>query len=146
MRAVARAADGRGPPTTLTETVLGSLHLAHPQALIPWVASATKGEIGALAPAVLEAALAGDPGASEVLKEALEELLAHLEVARSRWPAEKRPIPMALVGGLVGAGGGLRQRLETLVVGVGGRLVSRPVVPVRGAGSLALDLAGTLPA
>ncbi|MGW8266148.1 MAG: N-acetylglucosamine kinase [Longimicrobiales bacterium] len=145
LRVVARAADGRGPETTLTETFLRSLHLPEPQALIPWVASATKGEIGALAPAVLKAGLAGDPGASEVLNEALEELLAHLEVARSRWPAGAGPIPMALVGGLVEEGAGLREGLEKLVAGVGGRLVPHPVVPVRGAGSLALEMARTLP-
>lgn len=146
LRAVARAADGRGPATTLTRTLLQLLHLLHPQALIPWVATATKGEIGALAPAVLEAALDGDPGASEVLEEALEELRAHLQVARSRWPEGERPIPMALVGGLAEEGVGLRRRLETLVVGVGGELVSRAVVPVRGAGANALELAGLPPA
>lgn len=145
LRAVARAADGRGPTTTLTETLLETLHLHDPQALIPWVAKATKGEIGALAPSVLDAALAGDPGGAEILKEGLEELLRHLEVARARWPAEERPIPMALAGGLVEGGGGFRSRLETLVTGVGGRLSPHPVVPVRGAGSLALELARNLP-
>jgi len=141
LQAVARAADGRGPSTILSKILLRTLRLTDPQALIPWMASASKGEVAALAPLVLDAAEGGDPAGAEVLKEGLDALLRHLEVVRSRWPTEEEPIPMALVGGLVGGGGALKGRLETLMVGVGGQLVSHPVSPVRGAGELALAMA-----
>ena len=140
LRAVARAADDRGPSTVLTRTLLSALHLPDPAAMIPWAARASKGEIGALAPLVLKAAETGDPGASEALKGGLEALLRHLEVIRTRWPSPEEPIPLALVGGLVEEEGPLRVRLETLVHGIGGRLVSHPVVPVRGAARLARSL------
>ena len=139
LRAVARAWDGRGPSTLLTEKVLATLNLLDPPALIPWSATASKGEIAALAPLVLEAAEVGDPGGAEALKGGLEALLRHLEVVRSLWPSTHQPMPLALVGGLVEGDGPLRARLETLVEGIGGTLVSHPVLPVRGAGLMALD-------
>jgi len=140
LRAVARAADGRGPRTGLTETLLEALGLHDPPSLIPWASTATKGEIAALAPRVLEAAFSGDPAGAELLKEGLEALLRHLDVARTAWPGEEGGVPMALVGGLAEEVPPLRDRLETLVRGVGGRLVPPPVVPVRGAAHLALEL------
>jgi N-acetylglucosamine kinase-like BadF-type ATPase len=141
LRAVARASDGRGPFTTLTRTLLRKLRLADPQALISWTASAGKREIAALAPLVLEAAVAGDEGGAEILEGGLKELRRHLEVVRSRWPSEEGPVPLALVGGLTEEGGPLRGRLAPLVEEVGGRLAHSPVVPVRGAALLALELA-----
>lgn len=141
LQAVARAADGRSPPTTLTGTLLATLNLDDPQGLISWTATATKGAIAALAPRVLDAAEAEDPVAADILEEGLNALLRHLEVAGSRWPASERPVPLALAGGLMGEGSALRQGLEPLVVGVGGRLVSRSIVPARGAAELALEMA-----
>jgi glucosamine kinase len=141
LRAVARAADGRSASTALSRVVLERLGLPEPQALIPWTANASKGEIAALAPLVLDAAEAGDREAAEVLAEGLMALLRHLEVVRSRWPESKDLIPMALVGGLAVEGSPLRRRLVPLVTRVGGRLLARAVVPVRGAARLALDLA-----
>jgi glucosamine kinase len=140
LRAVARAADGRIPGGILSEKILEALHLSEPHALIPWTASATKAEVAALAPLVIGAALAGDPGATEILKEGLEQLLLHLEVVRSKWPKGDEPIPVALVGGLVDGEPQFRRRLETLVKGVGGRMTDHDVVPVRGAAQLALAL------
>ena len=140
LRAVARAADGRTPGGTLSEGILGALHLSEPHALIPWTASAPKGEVAALAPLVIGAALAGDPGGMEILEEGLEHLLVHLEVVRSKWPKEDSPIPVALVGGLVDGEPRFKRRLETLVKGVGGRLAEHAVVPVRGAAQLALAI------
>jgi len=141
LKAVARAADGRGPATTLTDTILEALHLRSPHALISWAASAAKGEIAALTPLLLQAAFSGDPAAAEILKGGLEALLRHLQVVRSRWPRGGGDIPMALVGGVMEASAPLRRRLETLVEGVGGRLTAHEVVPVRGAARMALALA-----
>jgi len=141
LKAVVRAADGRGPITTLTDTILKGLHLRSPHALIPWTASATKGEIASLSPLLLEAGVAGDPAAAEILEEGLEALLGHLQVVRSRWPHAGGAIPMALVGGVVDASAPFRRRLEALVEGVGGRLTPHAVIPVRGAAQMAMALA-----
>jgi glucosamine kinase len=141
LRAVARAADGRSPSTSLSGTLLEALRLPGPSALIPWAASATKGEIAALAPHVLGAARAGDPTAEAVVEEGLEALRGHLEAVRARWPSGAGPIPMALVGGVVREGGPWGERLKTLVAAVGGDLSPGPVVPVRGAAWMARDLA-----
>ncbi|MGD8361182.1 MAG: BadF/BadG/BcrA/BcrD ATPase family protein [Gemmatimonadota bacterium] len=141
LRAIARAADGRSASTALSRVVLETLGLPEPRALIPWTANSSKGEIAALAPLVLEAAEAGDREAAEILAEGLMALLRHLEVVRSRWPDSKDLIPMALVGGLTVEGSLLRRRLAPLVTRVGGRLVSRAVIPARGAAQLALALA-----
>lgn len=140
LRGIARAADGRGPATVLTDRLLDALGLPGPQALIPWAASASKAQVAALAPRVLAAAFDGDPVGVELLKGGLEALLRHLEVVRAKWPAHGEAIPMALAGGLAEGIPPFRERLETLVAGVGGRLAPPPVVPVRGAAKLALDL------
>jgi len=140
LRAVARASDGRGPPTVLTDTLLELLGLPAPPALISWSATASKGEVAALAPHVLEAAFSGDRAGAELLKSAVAALLRHLEVVRTRWPREEEDIPMALAGGLADGIPPFRERLETLMKDVGGRLAPSPVVPVRGAAHLALEL------
>ncbi len=140
LKAVARQADGRGPESTLTPAVLSALGLPDPPALIPWVAAATKGEIAALAPTVLAAAGAGDPVALELEARALEELAGHLEVARARWPRHGEALSVALVGGVVEEGGGFREELAEMVSRLGGVLCPHPVVPVRGAAELALEM------
>lgn len=140
LRAVARAADGRIPSGTLSQEILEALRLPDPHALIPWTASATKGEVAALAPLVIGAALAGDPGGMEILEDGLQHLLVHLEVVRSKWPEGDESIPVALVGGLVDGEPRFKRRLETLVTGIGGRLAVHAVVPVRGAAQLALAI------
>ncbi len=53
LRAVVRAADRRDPPTRLTAALLGALQLPSAPDLVPWVARASKAEVGALAPLVL---------------------------------------------------------------------------------------------
>ncbi len=140
LRAVARASDGRGPRTILTDALLGLLGLPGPPALIPWSATASKAEVAALAPHVLEAAFSGDPAGAELLKAAVEALRRHLEVVRTNWPRQEEAIPMALAGGLAEGVPPLRERLEMLVKAVGGALAPSPVVPVRGAAHLALEL------
>lgn len=140
LRTVARASDGREGATILSATILEALHLPDPQSLIPWTASAGKGEVAALAPLILEAAAQGDPGAGAILEEALEEIRLHLREVASRWAPWGIPIPLALVGGLVEEGGALRDSLRGLVEEVGGELCPHPVIPVRGAAHLALAI------
>lgn len=140
LRAVARASDGRSGATVLTSTLLSALRLASPQELIPWTAAASKGEVAALAPLVLEAAEGGDAPADAIVRKGCEELRAHLEVVRKSWEPWPHPIPMALVGGLVEEATPFREQVSTLVREIRGVLPLRPVLPVRGAARRALSL------
>ncbi len=139
LRAVARAADGRGRPTLLTPRLLEELGLPDPPALIPWMASASKGQVAALAPRVVEIARTGDPPAAGILQNALEELRRHLEVLREAWAPWGESFPLALSGGLLTAGGPLRELVEAVAREGGARLHPEEVVGARGAALLALE-------
>jgi N-acetylglucosamine kinase-like BadF-type ATPase len=81
LQAVVRAADGRDPPTALTEIVLNALGLASPQDLIQWIyaiptapqnAPSRISEIARFAPLVLAAV--DDPTAQRIIAESVDEL------------------------------------------------------------------------
>jgi N-acetylglucosamine kinase-like BadF-type ATPase len=140
LRALARAHDGRDPPTSLTPALLGALDLCSFWDLIPWVAHASKAEIGALAPLVLEAAAAGDPTSVGILDAGLEALGKHLGVVRAAWDPWGGLFPLALSGGLLEEGGLLRPAAMEMAAKRGAELRTGPVVPARGAARLALLL------
>lgn len=142
LRAIARAADGRAPPTALTAAVLDHLGLARPRDLPGWAESATKADIAALAPLAIRTARSGDAAAQTVVQRALEALADQLSAAiRQLFPcAPDNPPPIALTGGLIAPDGPLRADLEHLVASAGGRLLPRAVIPERGAARLALTL------
>jgi N-acetylglucosamine kinase-like BadF-type ATPase len=141
LRAVVRATDHRDPPTLLTPTLLAALHLPDPQALIPWIARASKGEVGALAPTVLEIARGGDPAAQAILSRGLEGLALHLAVVRRAWAPWGDRFPLALSGGLLEVGAPFRDPVVELVTEMKAELYTAPVIPVRGAARLAQKLA-----
>ena len=104
LRAVVRASDGRGPQTSLTESLLAALALAAPADLIPWLyreapAAARTTEIAALAPRVLQAAEAGDIAALDIVDEAAVELACAAQTVRRRLRAPD--LPLAFSGGLL---------------------------------------------
>lgn len=153
LRAVLRAADGRGAATTLSQRVFPALGLAtdrapatgseaRPDALVRWVAGASKAQVAALAPVVAEAAAAGDAVADALIDAAVSDLVEHVVTLRARVSAEtSEEAQTALAGGLLGAGGVLRapviERLRALGV------VVQPDTPdaVLGAGQRALRMA-----
>jgi N-acetylglucosamine kinase-like BadF-type ATPase len=139
LRAVTRAADGRGPDTRLGTLLLAALGLDAPADLIRWTAGATKRQVAALAPLVLQAADAGDALADELAGTGARELAHVVEaVRRSLEPWADTPA-VALVGGLIaGAEAPLRRRLERALAELPVRLDPREVIPARGAASLAL--------
>ena len=106
LRAVARAADGRGPQTALTSSVLAHWGLSQPQNLVQYVYQRDTGraEIAALAPLV-EAA-GEDACACAITRQAGQELaLAIKAVAQQIFPREYfglvKPIPCALAGSVL---------------------------------------------
>jgi glucosamine kinase len=141
LRAVARSADGRDSPTLLLPLVLETLSLPDPHSVIRWVAEASKGEVGALAPLVLEAASQGDPSARSIVDEGVKALGKYLDVLARAWAPWGRAFPVALAGGMAAENGPLRAPLARMVKERGGVLHTGPVVPARGAARLALDLA-----
>jgi N-acetylglucosamine kinase-like BadF-type ATPase len=140
LQAVARAADGRGPATSLTERFLNRFGLGKPQDLIPavyrggWDRTALAG----LAALVVETA-EGDAVAAKVVEEGARELaLAGKAVARELgWGGT---VPVALAGGLLLGSEGYRQRvLDGLQAqGVQGDPVTLVTEPAQGAVRLAL--------
>ena len=141
MRAVVRAADGRDPPTRLTQDLLGFLGLLDHRDLVPFVAGATKGQVGALAPLVLMAAEEGDPASRSIVDLGLKALGQYLEAVRGQWKPSGTPFPLALAGGLLEKDGLLRNPLLAMASRKGAETSPDPAIPVRGAARLALELA-----
>lgn len=142
---VAAASDGREPETALVGAILTATELQGTGELIPWAASASPAELASLAPAVAQAADAGDLRANALLAMAVEELMLHVRtLGRQLFVDERAHIPVALSGGLLHRGSPLRRRLEhrirTAVPGAAVR--AEPVVPERGAIRNALRLLG----
>ncbi len=111
LQAVARAADGRGPATTLTERFLNRLGVKQPQELIAAVyrSGRDRTEFAALAPLVIEAAENDAVAAEIVEKEARELARAGESVIRQLgW---NDPVPVALAGGLLIGSERYRQRV-----------------------------------
>jgi N-acetylmuramic acid 6-phosphate etherase len=122
LRAVARAADGRGPATGLTQQFLTRLGLNRPPELIPTVyqGSWDRAALAGLAPLVLEAAEAHDTVAAALVAEAAGELAGAAAAVARELAIETSPLPLALAGGVLLASEGYRRRvlqmLETLSV------------------------------
>jgi N-acetylmuramic acid 6-phosphate etherase len=99
LRAVASAADGRGPSTVLTERLLAACGLEQPEELIGYVyAQADRATLAAFAPIVLDCA-AIDPVAHRIVLDGAAELAAVAATAAARL-ALPATVPLALAGGL----------------------------------------------
>lgn len=145
LRALTRAFDGRGARTELTPVLLEAAGVAEVGDLVAWVAGATKSEIAALAPLVLELASSrSDPVAAGIRDRAVSDL-AELVSAVCGAPALEGGAgesdgAVALSGGLICPGGPLRSAVEAAMEDLGLTVVRREVRPERGAAALALSL------
>jgi N-acetylglucosamine kinase-like BadF-type ATPase len=144
LQAVARAADGRGPVTTLTERFLNRLGLKQPQELIAAVyrGGRDRTEFAALAPLVIEAA-EEDGVAAEIAEEGAREL-ARAGQAVARQLGWNDLVPVAMAGGLLVGSEGYRQRVLRFLNECGVQVGSVVVVeePAQGAVKLALAKSG----
>ena len=75
LRAIARAADGRGDRTELTDRILNTLELNEPAELIRWVHAASRDTIAQLAEVVFDTAKTRDTVADSIVDEAADELV-----------------------------------------------------------------------
>jgi N-acetylglucosamine kinase-like BadF-type ATPase len=75
LRAIARAADGRGDRTELTDRILNGLELNEPAELIRWVHAASRDTIAQLAEVVFDTAKTKDTVADCIVDKAADELV-----------------------------------------------------------------------
>lgn len=138
IRAAVRGAEGRNPPTGLTDRLFQALAADSVDEVFEWSKRATKRDVAALAPFVIEEADRGDTGADEIVARAVDGLIQHAEALTST--AGTQPSPeIALVGGLVEPGGLLRQRTLDALERAGFRARAGRVLPTRGAVLMALE-------
>lgn len=138
LRTAARAADGRAPDTALCERFLQRLGLHAPEALIPWGARASKADVAALAPAVLEAARDGDEVAAALVEDALMALAAHVAALLRRLGPWDEPPPVAAAGALIEPAGPLHSQFAAAIRCERCTFRRVPVNAARGAARLAL--------
>ncbi|MGQ0702144.1 MAG: N-acetylglucosamine kinase [Gemmatimonadales bacterium] len=142
LAAVSRARDGRGPASALSDAVLQASPASDFDGLIRWTTTADPAEIAALAPSVFRAAHTGDPVAQGIVAAAAEELAALVESLASLL-GDSPAIPLALAGGNLDPGRGLRPAvLEVLEARPRFAIRTERLEPAEGALALARKLAG----
>ena len=111
LKAVVRAADGRGAATSLTALVYEKLQVTEVSAVITWLYASTTGkkEIASLAPLLLTALTQEDPAALAIADHAAEELAA---LACAVWRK------LGLQGGELALLGSILTRYERIRAGV----------------------------
>jgi N-acetylmuramic acid 6-phosphate etherase len=141
LQAVVRAADGRGPETSLCRSLLDQLRLNEPDELIATIyqRSLDRSAIAALAPLVLKAAKAGDAVASDIAQSGADQLAAAI-AATARRLALPAAFPLAIAGGLLLSSSSYRERLlESLAAtGIRPHPITSVGEPAEGAIRLAL--------
>lgn len=138
LRYVVRAEDGRMPPTALRVRVLRSCGLDAVDDLVSWVRRASKAQVAALAPRVIDAADDGDSAAMEIVADSIRDLAEHVRAGVERTGPWEEPAPLILWGGLLGEGGPLRSRAVEGLLDVNAQLSSHTIDPPIGAARLAL--------
>jgi N-acetylglucosamine kinase-like BadF-type ATPase len=102
LRAVIRAADGRGRKTMLVEAMLGRLELKVPDDLLAWLyqsgGSRTR-DVAKLAGVVMEQAAGGDAVSQDIVLRAAQELA--LAVRAIQLILKREALPIAFAGGLL---------------------------------------------
>jgi N-acetylglucosamine kinase-like BadF-type ATPase len=99
--AVARSADGRCPPTPLTDAVLAKLNVAEPRAMLGALEATgnVRGVMASLATIVTTSAAAGDATATAILRDAASELADMIASLAARVDLGAA-FPLALTGGV----------------------------------------------
>ncbi|CAG0937596.1 glucosamine kinase [Thermoflexales bacterium] len=143
LRAIAQAADGRGPLTQLTDMILAHWSLSKTSELIYQVyrTPVPTQEIAALAELVEVAAAQGDEVAQTLLHEAGYELARTTQAVIKRLQLPK-PVPCAIAGGALLSGERLQQAWRSAVAALGLQLdpIARVDEPAQGAVRLAQQL------
>lgn len=104
LRAVARAADGRGPATGLTERLVAYVGGRNARSLVDWVYDPTtsRRDIAALAALTDQVAAGGDAVAIRILRWAGRSLALQVAVALRQAGWERGPVPVVAAGRVLG--------------------------------------------
>jgi N-acetylmuramic acid 6-phosphate etherase len=144
LRAVVRAADGRGPRTALSERLLAGQGLRRPEELVGAVygGGLDRTALAGLAPVVVAAAEEGDEAADTIVSEAAGQLAATAAAAVRALGLEAPAVPTALAGGLLLGSAGYRRQVLDSLAGLGCRAEPVALVhePAEGAVRMALAL------
>ena len=118
LRAVARAADGRGPQTVLLPRILERFQISSPSDLVPIIYSeqTDRSSIARLAPIVFAAAESGDAAAAGIVEAAAAELSEMVGVLAQRLGFADAPFFFAVTGGVLTQQPGFAERLRQLLV------------------------------
>jgi glucosamine kinase len=139
MRCLTWSEDGRAAPTAMTDPLLEFCGVGSVEDLITWREAASKAQVAAVAPLVVEAANGGDSAARETLAAAVQSLVAHVEASLEATGPWSGSAPLVLWGGLLDAEGPLHSRLGTALGHLDVRLEHRDLDPAMGAAMLALS-------
>jgi N-acetylmuramic acid 6-phosphate etherase len=103
LQEVAHAADGRGPPTVLTEKLLAALGGERPMDLIPAVYRGgwDRTALASLAPLVLDAAEQGDGVSGRIVAQGAHQLALTVAAAAMRLELPPDRLPLAITGGTI---------------------------------------------
>jgi len=136
-----RAADGRGPATTLYQRICEHLDLHAPSDLVGWFydQELSRTRVAQLARLVEEAAADGDEAADDLLEQAAQDL-ARAARAVDRQLDFPGSYPLVLAGGAFRACPSLAVRLERELDLARARVVRLEGEPAAGAVTLALEL------
>ncbi len=144
LRAVAQAADGRGPTTSLVAAVLDRLAIQAPQDLVSAVypSASDRGWVASMAELVIEADRQQDPVAGRILDDAASELAGMVAAVARAVALADGTYPLGVAGGVL-LHGGLVGRLEAQLrrCDISPSTIRIVPEPVAGAVQLARDLA-----
>jgi N-acetylglucosamine kinase-like BadF-type ATPase len=115
LRAVARAADRRGPHTDLAQRLTRAVGVDSVAQLAGMMHASSHTDLAALAPAVCEAALAGDAVARGLVREAALDLAQHVAALLPLFTGAPK-VAVALTGGLIQPGSPVRDQLVDLLL------------------------------
>ncbi len=138
LEAAARSIVERADEERLVQRLMAELGIEESADLITWAAKADRSAVAGLAPAVCEAAGAGDPAAAEIVDAAVSSLGSLVEAIEIRLGPWSTAPPLALAGGLIAPGGPLRDRVIEAASRYGCAVVDAEVDAARGAARLAL--------
>ncbi len=148
VKAVTRAADGRGQTTALTPLVLAFFGVSEPNELLscfyakPW----TPGDVAKFAPVVMRLAAEGDAVAGAILRDGTEALAGLVKETLAAL-SYSQPPEVTLLGGCARSGFPYQNLLERILLDTCPhiRLVAPEGSPLQGAALNALKSAGIAP-
>ncbi len=142
LRAVARAADGRGPATALTARVLNHFAVARPADLVVEIDERPVPDHGLaqLARVVQQAHDEGDEAATQILEQAAHELVHAARSVAERLQMRDEAVQFVLAGGVFSGVPWLVEELRRRLPGISprGQVLRLEVEPAVGAVRLAL--------